>query len=784
MSTVRIQIRRGLADQWASVNPVLAAGEIGLESDTNYIKFGDGTSEWADLEYANEPLSALQDTLTDYILITDRNSAGGVAALDAQGNLLVPKDRIIIEGTTANDFETSVVAIDPTADRILNLPDANGTLATQEYVTTQFQNLVDGAPTALNTLNELAAAIGDNENYASTIVTALDAKAPNSSPTFSGTVVLPTTTSIGTVSSTEISYLDGVTGIIQDQFDGLNTRVNSTETAVLKIADVNKTQIDYLIGTTSNIQTQITDGLSNLSDDLSGQISDLDTALNSSINLKAPLISPTFTGTVTLPLGTSIGDVSNTELQYLNGVTSAVQTQLDAKATSSNLSSHTGASTNVHGISDTAALATKTYVDNADALKANLAAPTFTGTVVLPSTTSIGNVSSTELGYVDGVTSAIQTQIDAKAPLASPTFTGTVTLPANTITQSMMSDDSVGTNEIVGLAITTEKIANSAVTSAKIANDTIVDADINSAAAIAQSKISGLSTSFGLKADLASPALTGTPTAPTAAVATSTTQIATTAYVRGEISALVNSATSTLDTLGEIATALGNDANLSTTLTNSIALKAPLNSPTFTGTVTLPSGTVTSTMILDGTIVDADINASAAIATSKISGLDTALSAKLASATAATTYATIANPTFTGTNTVANITVSGTSNMSANGVQFSDGTQTKEGVVSRTPIIQKTASYTLTATTERDSMIEVASGSGTTITIPTNTAVAFPVGTSIDILQTSTGQVTIAGDAGVTVNATPGLKLRTQWSSCTLFKRAINTWVVYGDLSA
>jgi hypothetical protein len=54
------------------------------------------------------------------------------------------------------------------------------------------------------------------------------------------------------------------------------------------------------------------------------------------------------------------------------------------------------------------------------------AGPTFTGTVVLPSTTSIGTVTSTEIGYVDGVTSAIQTQLNAKAPLANPTFTGTV----------------------------------------------------------------------------------------------------------------------------------------------------------------------------------------------------------------------------------------------------------------------------------------------------------------------------------------------------------------------
>lgn len=120
----------------------------------------------------------------------------------------------------------------------------------------------------------------------------------------------------------------------------------------------------------------------------------------------------------------------------------------------------------------------------------------------------------------------------------------------------------------------------------------------------------------------------------------------------------------------------------------------------------------------------------------------------------------------------------------SSGVVFTDGTQTKEGVPSRTDIIAKSASYTLSATSERDSLIEVDSASATTITIPTNSAVAYPVGTSIDILQVGAGQVTIAGDTGVTVNATPGLKLRAQWSSATLFKRATDTWVVMGDLSA
>jgi hypothetical protein len=123
-------------------------------------------------------------------------------------------------------------------------------------------------------------------------------------------------------------------------------------------------------------------------------------------------------------------------------------------------------------------------------------------------------------------------------------------------------------------------------------------------------------------------------------------------------------------------------------------------------------------------------------------------------------------------------------NVTVAGVVFTDGTQSKEGVPSRTPIVQKTASYSLSQLTHRDSMIEVSSTSGTTITIPAEASVNYPIGTTIDILQTNTGQVTIAGAAGVTVNATPGLKLRTRWSSATLMKRAADTWVVYGDLTA
>ncbi len=98
-----------------------------------------------------------------------------------------------------------------------------------------------------------------------------------------------------------------------------------------------------------------------------------------------------------------------------------------------------------------------------------------------------------------------------------------------------------------------------------------------------------IATAIASKAPLASPVLTGTPLAPTAANGTNTTQLATTAFVQSAIGLLINSAPGALDTLNELATALGNDPNFATTITNALALKAPLASPALTGTPTAPT---------------------------------------------------------------------------------------------------------------------------------------------------------------------------------------------------
>lgn len=82
---------------------------------------------------------------------------------------------------------------------------------------------------------------------------------------------------------------------------------------------------------------------------------------------------------------------------------------------------------------------------------------------------------------------------------------------------------------------------------------------------------------LALKAPLASPALTGTPMAPTAVQSTNNTQIATTAFVKSAVAGLVGSSPEALDTLNELAAALGNDPNFATTVMNALAGKQPLD---------------------------------------------------------------------------------------------------------------------------------------------------------------------------------------------------------------
>ncbi|HAI5354633.1 TPA: phage tail protein [Escherichia coli] len=120
----------------------------------------------------------------------------------------------------------------------------------------------------------------------------------------------------------------------------------------------------------------------------------------------------------------------------------------------------------------------------------------------------------------------------------------------------------------------------------------------------------------------ASPIFTGTPKAPTPAAGNNTTQLATTAFVQAALTALINGAPATLDTLKEIAAAINNDPKFSTTINNALALKAPLSSPALTGTPTAPTAaqSVNNTQIATTAFVKSAI---AAMVGSAPAALDT-----------------------------------------------------------------------------------------------------------------------------------------------------------------
>jgi len=103
---------------------------------------------------------------------------------------------------------------------------------------------------------------------------------------------------------------------------------------------------------------------------------------------------------------------------------------------------------------------------------------------------------------------------------------------------------------------------------------------------------------------------------------------------------------------------------------------------------------------------------------------------------------------------------------------------------SQVTINPQTATYTLVLS-DAGKMIEMGVGSANILYVPTNASVAFPIGTSIDILQTGAGKTQIAAvtSGTTTINSASGFYLRTTWSAATLVKRATDTWVLFGDTS-
>jgi len=96
---------------------------------------------------------------------------------------------------------------------------------------------------------------------------------------------------------------------------------------------------------------------------------------------------------------------------------------------------------------------------------------------------------------------------------------------------------------------------------------------------------------------------------------------------------------------------------------------------------------------------------------------------------------------------------------------------------------QTGTSYT-TVLADAGKFITMSNAGASTLTVPPNSSVAYPVGTCIEGAQLGAGQVTLTPGSGVTLNASPGLKVAAQYGTFGMIKTATDTWVCYGRLSA
>ena len=643
------------------ITTTIQPNSIALGSDTtgDYVATVSGTANEIQVSGTGEG-AAVTIGLPDDVTITNDLNVGGDTVID--GNLTVNGTTFTASATTIN-IEDNIVQLahqNPanTVDLGIVVSYNDGATKHSGFVRDVsadkwklFEGVTDEPSTTVNfsqgTLDDLevagftasSATIGDVSNtelqylngVTSGVQGQIDLKAPLESPALTGTPTAPTAT--GTTNTTQIA----TTEFVQTKHEEAK---DYTDAAVISLGNTSDTT--YLPITARGNA----DGVASLNSSGKIPLSEIDTAL----------------------IQERVTDVSDTEIGYLNGVTSSIQTQIDTKSPS--------------------------------------ASPTFTGTVTLPSDTSIGSVSATEIGYLDGVTSSIQTQIDSKANSSDITelsqdAVNTAIVAGVGLDKTYDDSNNTITLDIDSTVVTkdgTQTLTNKTLTSPTINGATIGGSLVPSADSVydlgssankfkdlylsgatlyldaatmrlhsgnIQFAHSGNTTTIpigggahtvatqaglDLKAPLESPALTGTPTAPTAAGGTNTTQIATTAFVSSAVADLVASAPSTLNTLNELATALGNDASFSTTITTSLGLKAPLASPTFTGTVTLPLSTAGYVKTTAGGV----ISSASAIAQADVTNLTTDLGLK----------APLASPTFTGTvtlpaNTVTNAMLAG-----------------------------------------------------------------------------------------------------------------------------
>ena len=381
----RMQQRRGTAAQWTAANPILAAGEIGFETDTNKFKMGNGSSAWSALQYfANAAeLAAIIDGAPDLL-----NTLGELAdAIGGDPDFLT--ELATISGVESAISESrSISALDATSK-------ANGAIAAAALDATEKANAVEEAASVALSNHEIDTTnvhgIADTsllatKNYADGAVSNHNTEEMNVHG-IENTASLATKDYTDTAITTAVSELTkSVVGLDQvDNTSDANKPVSTAQATAIADAvsdhNLDETNVHGIADTAELVtQTQLTNAISGAEVDQASLAGvgldwnagtdqfDIDethitTATQTALDLKAPLANPTFTGTVSGITKSMVGlaNVDNTT-DADKPVSTATQTALNAKL---NLSGGTltGALTLSGAPTSDLHAATKQYVD-------------------------------------------------------------------------------------------------------------------------------------------------------------------------------------------------------------------------------------------------------------------------------------------------------------------------------------------------------------------------------------------------------------------------------------
>jgi hypothetical protein len=292
---------------------------------------------------------------------------------------------IQFEGTTADAFETTLTVVDPTADRTITLPNATGTVtldgvastltsktitsgtlgsdlaagtykitglgtpsadtdaATKGYVNTQIAAVVDSAPAALDTLNELAAALGDDASFSTTVATSIGTKVAKAGDSMTGALSMGNNkiTDLGTPTAST----DAVNKTYIDTLFGSTTSAAASATAAATSATSASTSATSAATSASSALTSATSAATSASSAA--------TSATSAASTYSSVIGLTGAGIVR-DMG-SITDADTTSTTYINIATIAASAQTSATSAAT---SATSASTSATSAANSATAAT------------------------------------------------------------------------------------------------------------------------------------------------------------------------------------------------------------------------------------------------------------------------------------------------------------------------------------------------------------------------------------------------------------------------------------------